>query len=93
MIKELKAVEIKMSSLLDLGKFAERNQLQKQWIELRKSIDYGYEVGQVVEYLKGVRDWKQGRILSISDTWQIEFYDVVVPVELVRPIYEEMTLF
>lgn len=94
-LKELEALQQKMRLLLSVDKLEEHNKLLPKYRELRQNVDYGYRVGQKVEYHKFKRQWETGYILEITPMWQIRFSDIIVPVELVRPIEEEkqMSLF
>lgn len=80
-MNQLRELQLKVQETNDLD---ERNRLSDEWRELRRNTDYGFKVGDRVEYCKGKRDWKEGKILSISDRWQIEFHDAILPVECVR---------
>lgn len=78
------------------GKLEERNKLAAQWRKLRREIDYGFRVGDEVEYHKSKYVWERGKILSISASWQIEFKDLICPVEMIRrikPVEEQLSFF
>lgn len=82
----------KMNSLLNEERYAERNELVLKWRELRSSIDYGFRVGQVVERRKNVKNsdvYEREVIKSISETWEITFKNITIPVEFVRKVEGE----
>ncbi|MEK4091703.1 hypothetical protein [Viridibacillus sp. FSL H8-0110] len=77
------------------GKWAERNEVAVEYRKLFEAHDFGLKVGQVMEFLDGVR-WKQGVIKKIVSNWEIHFSDIIVSASLIRPEieqYEQTTLF
>lgn len=86
-ISKLKAISKEMDKLLLEGKYTERNRLAQEWRELYKSIDFGYSVGQEVEYLNG--HWQRGKILEITNN-EFKFQNIIVSAFLVRDPQERI---
>ena len=87
-IKEIDRLGKEIRRLYEENNLKERNELVEKRIELKRKADYGYRVGDVVEYRHG-RGWKKDKIVAISDTWHISFKTYNTDVHSIRTVQEK----
>jgi hypothetical protein len=90
-MRDFEAIGIEMRMLEKAGKWHERNALVPVWREAYHSYDFGFEVGEEVEYYPNPSGKPViGKILAIHEDNQIVFAGLVISALLVRKIHHEL---
>ena len=87
-IAEIDRLRNEIQRLYKENKLKERNELVEKRNELKRKADYGYRIGDVVEYRHG-RGWKEDKIIAISDGWHIRFKTYGTDVHSIRTVQEK----
>lgn len=90
-MRDFEAIGMKMRKLEETGKWKERNELVSVWRKKYHSYDFGFEVGEDVEYsLNSSRKPMGGKILAIHKDNQVVLAEgLIIPALLVRKIHHE----
>lgn len=86
----IKILNNEHNRLMDIAKknndFTDRNDFIKVMNCIEYEIDYGFSVGEEVEYWYSPHTKRTGKILEISDKKQVTFSDVIVPITWLEKI-------
>ncbi|MGM0924683.1 MAG: hypothetical protein ACQEWW_26445 [Bacillota bacterium] len=88
-MRDYELIGSKMNELEKQKKYDERNTLVPLWREAYYSHDFGFEVGEEVEYFSSPHRKQIGKILEIRPDQQVVFKNVIVPITWLTKIHEQ----